>query len=77
MPPRTQLAVIPLLGFLTVDDLAVVEMPHAEDVRRGDDASLYHRVADEMATEAVTGAAARALITAAAAQLPRLTWVAR
>ena len=27
VPPRTQLAVIPLLGFLTVDDLAVVEMP--------------------------------------------------
>jgi transcriptional regulator with XRE-family HTH domain len=71
VPPRTQLAAIPLLGFLIVDDLAVVEMPHAEDVRRGDDVSFYRRVADDTAAEAVTGDAARALITAAAAQLPR------
>ena len=71
VPPHAQLTVIPATALIVADDVAVIERPEGDQALRGDDAAFYHRYADGLAAEAVTGDAARALITAAAAQLPR------
>ena len=62
--------VIPASALILADDVAVIERPEGDHTQRGDDAAFYHRYADGLAAEAVTGDAARALITAAAAALP-------
>ena len=69
IPPGVELKVVPAVGILVADDVVVEETPGNERMLRGDDAALYHRYADGLATEAVTGDEARRLITVAAREL--------
>jgi hypothetical protein len=69
IPPGVELEVVPAVAILVVDDVVVEETPGNERTLRGDDATLYHRYADGLAAEAVTGDPARALIAEAAAAL--------
>ena len=69
IPPGVELAIAPMVGFLTVDDLTVVETFAAQDNYVGTEAATYDRITDGLMAEAVTGDEARRLITAAAADL--------
>jgi transcriptional regulator with XRE-family HTH domain len=69
IPAGTELAVAPMVGFLTVDDMTVVETFTSADTARGQESEAYDRIFDELMGEAVTGEEARGLITAAAAAL--------
>ena len=69
IPFGTELPVVPMVGFLTVDDLTVVETFTSADTIPGGESAKYGQVFDALMAEAVTGDAARRLITAAAASL--------
>ena len=65
IPPGVELAVAPMVGFLTVDDLTVVETFTSQDQYIGQESAAYDQIADGLIAEAVTGDEARTLITAA------------
>jgi transcriptional regulator with XRE-family HTH domain len=69
IPLDAELTVAPDMGFLIADDVAYIETPTSEDLVRGEEAVTYGRLADGLRAEAVTGDAARELITAAARAL--------
>jgi transcriptional regulator with XRE-family HTH domain len=69
IPPGVELAVAPMVGFLTVDDLTVVETFTSQDEYIGQESAAYDRIADGLMAEAVTGDDARHLITSAAGEL--------
>ena len=69
IPPGVELEVVPAVAILVADDVVVEETPGNERTLRGDDATLYHRYADGLMAEAVTGEEARRLIAEAAAAL--------
>lgn len=66
IPLDARLSLTPLVaGFLVLDDLTYVETHTSEDLLRGSESATYERLADDLLAEAVTGDAARDLITAA------------
>ena len=69
IPAGTELPVAPMVGFLTVDDMTVVETFTSADTIPGRESATYERIFDELMAEAVTGDEARRLIAAAAAEL--------
>lgn len=69
IPAGTELPVAPMVGFLSVDDLTVVETFTSADALSGQEAAAYERIFDELAAEAVTGDEARRLIADAAQSL--------
>jgi transcriptional regulator with XRE-family HTH domain len=69
IPPGKELTVTPYVGFLMVDDIAIVETFTGADTIRGDEAAKYAGIADMLMADAVTGDNARRLISAAAAAL--------
>ena len=64
-----ELPVAPMVGFLTVDDLTVVETFTGQDEYLGQESATYERIVDGLMAEAVTGDEARRLILAAADDL--------
>jgi transcriptional regulator with XRE-family HTH domain len=71
IPPGRELAVAPMVGFLMVDDLTVVETFTSEDDYIGPESAAYDRIADGLMAEAAVGDEARQLVAAAAADLRR------
>ena len=69
IPAGTELPVAPMVGFLTVDDVTVVETFTSADTIPGRESATYDRIFGELMAEAVTGDRARGLIAAAAADL--------
>jgi transcriptional regulator with XRE-family HTH domain len=69
IPPGVELAVAPMVGYLTADDVTVVETFTSEDRFIGAESAIYDRITEALLAEAVTGAEARRLIAAAAASL--------
>jgi transcriptional regulator with XRE-family HTH domain len=70
IPPGKELPVTPYVGFLMVDDIAIIETFTGADTLRGEEAAKYAEFADILMAEAVTGEDTRRLIAAAAAALP-------
>ena len=66
IPPGVELPVAPMVGFLQVDDVTIVETHTSEDTVPGEEAAKYSEYADGLMAEAVTGDEARRLIAAAA-----------
>ncbi|GAA4199474.1 DUF5753 domain-containing protein [Actinocatenispora rupis] len=66
IPFGVELPVAPQTSFVLFDDLAIVETFVDETQYRGAQAAAYHRRADALLAESVTGDAARVLLTAAA-----------
>ena len=58
-----------MVGFLTVDDLTVVETFTSQDEYIGQESAAYDRIANGLMADAVTGDEARRLITQAARDL--------
>ena len=56
-------------GFLTVDDVTVLETFTGYDTLRGQESAKCEQVFEELMAESVTGDEARRLITAAATSL--------
>lgn len=71
IPAGTELPVAPMVGFLTVDDMTIVETFTSADTIPGQESATYERIFDLLMAEAITGDEARRLITAAAADLRR------
>lgn len=69
IPFGVELAVMPMVGFLTVDDMTIVETFTSADTIPGRESAKYEEVFDLLMAEAVTGEEARRLITAAAEAL--------
>ena len=69
IPAGIELPVAPMVGFVTVDDMTVVETFTSADTIPGQESAAYDRIFDELLAEAVTGDEARRLITEAAAAL--------
>ena len=69
IPPGVELDVAPMVGYLTVDDVTVVETFTSEDKFIGAESATYDRISAALMAEAVTGDGARRLISAAAASL--------
>lgn len=69
IPPGVELAVAPMVGFLTVDEVTIVETFASQDNYVGTEAATYDQITDGLMAEAVTGDEARRLIMAAAADL--------
>jgi transcriptional regulator with XRE-family HTH domain len=69
IPAGTELPVAPMVGFLTVDDMTIVETFTSADTIPGQESAAYERIFDDLLAEAVTGDEARTLITEAAAAL--------
>lgn len=69
IPFGTELAVAPVMGFLTIDDVTIVETFTSEDTIHGQESARYDEIFDDLMAEAVTGDEARRLIAAAAAYL--------
>jgi transcriptional regulator with XRE-family HTH domain len=69
IPPGVELDVAPMVGYLTVDDVTVVETFTSEDKFTGAESATYDRISAALMAEAVTGDEARRLITAAADSL--------
>ena len=69
IPPDTELAIAPMVGFLMADDVTVVETFTSQDILRGDESAKYGEISDGLAAEAVTGDDARRLVVSAAASL--------
>ena len=69
IPFDSELAVVPMLGFLTVDDVTVLETFTGYDTLRGQESAKCEQVFEELMAESVTGDEARRLITAAATSL--------
>lgn len=75
IPPGKELTIAPMAGFLIADDTTILETFTSMDTYQGAESAAYHRYADELLAQSVTGDDARALITSAAAYLrtlPRL-----
>ena len=66
IPAGTELPVAPMVGFLTVDDMTIVETFTSADTIPGQESAAYEQIFGELLAEAVTGDEARRLITAAA-----------
>ncbi|MGP4020717.1 helix-turn-helix domain-containing protein [Saccharopolyspora sp. 5N708] len=63
LPLDAQLTVVPLHGFVIIDDLALVETVSTEmTVTDADDLARFHRLFDALLAAALEGAAARALL---------------
>ena len=69
IPARTELPVAPMVGFLTVDDMTVVETFTSADTIPGRESAAYEQIFGELLAEAVTGDEARRLVAAAATGL--------
>lgn len=69
IPPGRVLDVAPMVGFLTADDITVVETFTSEEKYIGSESAAYDKIADALMDEAVTGDEARRLIAGAAASL--------
>lgn len=69
IPPGRVLDVAPMVGFLTADDITVVETFTSEEKYIGSESAAYDKIADALMDEAVTGDEARRLIAEAAASL--------
>lgn len=69
IPAGTELPVAPMVGFLTVDDLTVVETFTSADTIPGRESAAYEQIFGELMAEAVTGDDARRLIAEAAQAL--------
>lgn len=69
IPFDVELSVVPMLGFLAVDDLTVLETFTSADTLGGEESAKYRQVFKELMAESVTGEEARRLIAAAAAAL--------
>jgi transcriptional regulator with XRE-family HTH domain len=69
IPGGVELQVVPVTGFLNVDDRTVVETFTSSETLRGQESAAYKQIFDDLMAEAVTGDEARQLITAAAASL--------
>lgn len=69
IPAGVVLPVVPVHGFLNVDDATVVETYIASDTVRGQESAAYGQTFEHLMAEAVTGDDARTLITSAAAAL--------
>jgi len=69
IPAGVVLPVVPVHGFLNVDNTTVVETYIASDTLRGQESAAYKQIFDDLMAEAVTGDEARQLIAAAAAGL--------
>lgn len=65
IPLDSELTVTPTMGFMIADDVAYAETPTSDDLLFGEEAAAYTRIADGLAAQAVTGDAARELITTA------------
>lgn len=71
IPPGKELTIAPMAGFLMADDTTVLETFTSMDTCLGAESAAYHRYADELLAQSVTGEGARALITSAATELRR------
>lgn len=69
IPFGVELAVMPMVGFLGVDDLTIVETFTSADTIRRPEADKYAEIFESLMGESVTGEDARRLIAAAAASL--------
>lgn len=69
IPFGVELAVTPIVGFLTADDVTKVETYSSEDTVPGRESEKYGRIFEHLMAESVTGEEARRLITAAAEAL--------
>lgn len=69
IPFGRELPVAPMLGFLSADDITVIETYTSADILHGEESAKYGQVMDELAAEAATGDDARRLILTAATQL--------
>jgi transcriptional regulator with XRE-family HTH domain len=69
IPPGRELAVVPILGFLMVDDLVIMETYTSEVKPELAEASRYGNIMDDLLAAAETGAGARELLTRAARDL--------
>jgi len=58
-----------MVGFLTADDITVVETFTPEEKYIGSESAAYDKIADALLAEAVTRDEARQLITSAASSL--------
>ena len=58
-----------MVGFLTADDITVVETSPPKRSTSGSESATYDKIADALMAEAVTGDEARRLIAGAAASL--------
>lgn len=65
IPLDSELTITPTMGFLIADDIVYTETPTSDDLLLGEEAAAYARIADGLAAQAVTGDAARELITVA------------
>jgi transcriptional regulator with XRE-family HTH domain len=75
IPPGKELTIAPMAGFLIADDTTILETFTSMDTYHGAESAAYHRYADELLAQSLTGQDARELITSAAADLrtlPRL-----
>jgi len=69
IPRGATLPITPLTGFLMVDDVTVIETFTGSDTLTGDESAKYAEIFDALMATAVTGAAARRVLTAAATQI--------
>ena len=72
IPLGTELGLVPLHGFLLLDDAAIVETYDDEYDAGEEDSEMYGQIFGRLLAEAVTGDEARRLIAAAAADLREL-----
>ncbi len=64
IPLDTQLPVLPMHGFWIIDDVVLIKMMTSEvALREARDLALYHRAADALASVALIGTEARALLS--------------
>jgi len=71
IPPGTELAVAPMVGFLMADEVTVVETFTSADTYRGRESAAYERIADALLAQAVTGQEAADVIRQAMEDLGR------
>jgi transcriptional regulator with XRE-family HTH domain len=71
IPSGVVLAIAPMLGYLMVDDVTVVETFSSSDTLTGEESAKYGEIFAELMAQAVTGDEARRLLTAAAVRLAR------
>jgi hypothetical protein len=65
IPMDAVLSGTPYIGFLILDDLTYLETHTSENLLHGEESAAYHRLADALAAESVSGDAARELISIA------------
>ena len=71
IPAGIVLAAAPMVGYLMVDDVTVVETFTSADTLTGEESAKYGDIFDGLMAQAVTGDEARRLLTAAAVRLSR------